>query len=262
MQDLKVSLIQTSLVWQDASANMTKLEGLFEPLAGKTDLIVLPEMFNSGFSMQPELVAEPVDGPTVTWLKHQAAKTGAAICGSIAVTVTEGFANRMFFVTPDGAVQFYDKRHLFRMGNEHEHYVEGRERIVIDYLGWRILPQVCYDLRFPVWSRNRNDYDLAIYVANWPAARRKPWRILLQARALENQCYCVGVNCIGEDGNGLTYTGDSLLVDYLGELKIDNEPKSEFVATQTLAAVPLFSFREKFPAWRDSDNFWLDTNEG
>ncbi|PIE20367.1 MAG: amidohydrolase [Neptuniibacter caesariensis] len=258
MQDLRVSLIQTNLVWQDAQANMNHIRQLLEPLVGKTDLIVLPEMFNSGFSMQPELIAETVDGETVQWLRKQAERTGAAICGSIAVRLAQGFANRMLFVTPDGTVQHYDKRHLFRMGDEHQHYVEGKERRIVEYRGWRILLQVCYDLRFPVWSRNCNDYDLVAYVANWPGSRRGPWRTLLQARALENQCYCVGVNRIGEDGNGLAYTGDSLLVDYLGELKIDSAPETAFVTTATLAAEPLLAFREKFPAWRDRDHFQLE----
>lgn len=257
MQNLRVTLIQSDLEWQDAEKNLENLGEKIASLKGTTDLIVLPEMFNSGFSMQPERVAEKEGGITCQWLQDQAAASGAAICGSLAIETEQGFANRLMFVTPDGQQRFYDKRHLFRMGNEHEHYTQGHERLVFEYKGWRILPQICYDLRFPVWSRNRNDYDLVVYVANWPAPRRKAWRTLLHARAIENQCYCVGVNRVGSDGNGLDYSGDSLLVDYLGEPVIDHAVDKVFVETAQLNGEALNAFREKFPAWRDADQFQI-----
>ncbi|MGB0734025.1 MAG: amidohydrolase [Pontibacterium sp.] len=261
MQDLKVTLVQADLVWQNAQANLAKFDALLSSLAGKTDLIVLPEMFNSGFSMQPELTSEPENGPTTEWLKAQAAKLGAAICGSIACNTGEGYSNRLLFVCPDGTAHHYDKRHLFRMGKEHEHYLPGQVRTVIEYKGWRILPQICYDLRFPVWSRNHNDYDVVLYVANWPAPRRNPWRTLLQARAIENQCYAIGVNRVGEDGNGLAYSGDSLLVDYLGDIQVDYAPSQAFIETAQLDATKLQAFREKFPAWMDADQFTVQVTE-
>lgn len=257
MQDLKVSLVQTDLCWQNSVDNCAHLEGLMASLSGKTDLIVLPEMFNSGFSMEPSLIAETENGPTFEWLRLQVKKLGAAICGSLAIKTEKGYANRFIFMTPSGEYHHYDKRHLFRMGNEHEAYVSGEQRLVVEYKGWRILPQICYDLRFPVWSRNRNDYDLVIYVANWPAPRRNAWRTLLQARAIENQCYCIGVNRVGSDGNGLSYSGDSLLVDYLGELRIDHQPEKAFVESAKLSASALSGYKETFPVWLDADPFSL-----
>lgn len=256
MQNLKISLIQTPLDWQQPESNRNRLAELMAPLAGQTDLIVLPEMFTTGFTMEPEAVAEPMSGPTLAWLRDQAAALGAAVCGSVVIE-DQGYRNRLLFVTPDGAVEHYDKRHLFRMANEHQYYVAGDSRKVIEYKGWRILPQVCYDLRFPVWCRNRNDYDLALFVANWPAPRRNAWRTLLLARAIENQCYVAGVNRIGEDGKGLEYSGDSLLVDPKGQALLDAPAGEAFVKTGTLYAEDLRQFRDNFPAWQDADAFGI-----
>lgn len=256
MQDLKISLVQTTLDWQQPERNRERMTRLLAPLAGQTDLIVLPEMFTTGFTMAPERVAEPMSGPTLAWLIEQAATLGAALCGSVVIE-DQGYRNRLLFVTPNGDVEYYDKRHLFRMANEHQHYQAGDQRRVIEYRGWRILPQVCYDLRFPVWCRNRNDFDLMLFVANWPAPRRHAWRTLLLARAIENQCYVAGVNRIGEDGKGLEYSGDSLLVDFKGQALLDAPAGEAFVKTGKLSGESLQQFRKRFPAWQDADAFGL-----
>lgn len=254
---LRVSLVQTELAWQNPAQNLAQFTQLLQSLVGQTDLIVLPEMFTTGFMMTPETHAEPYSGASFTWMQAQAAQLKAAICGSVATAANGQYTNRFMFATPDGHMQFYDKRHLFRMGDEVNHYNAGSERKVFNYQGWRILPQVCYDLRFPVFMRNRNDYDLALVVANWPAVRRKPWRTLLQARAIENQSYVIGVNRIGTDGLGLAYSGDSLTVDFKGELLVDRPENSAFVETVSLDLTALQQFREQFPAWMDADEFNL-----
>lgn len=257
MQNLRISLVQTHLDWQQPAANRARLTALLAPLAGQTDLIVLPEMFTTGFTMAPETVAEPMPGPTLEWLAQQAQALGAAICGS-AVIDDDGYRNRLLFVTPEGEVHHYDKHHLFRMANEHEYYAAGQRRTLIEYRGWRLLPQICYDLRFPVWCRNRDDYDLLLCVANWPSPRRHAWRTLLQARAIENQCYVVGVNRVGEDGKGLEYSGDSLLVDFKGQALLDGPEREPFIKTGQLNAEDLQQFRHNFPAWQDADRFRLE----
>ncbi len=262
MQNLRISLVQTPLDWQQPSANRERLTSLLAPLEGQTDLIVLPEMFTTGFTMSPDEVAEPLSGPTLVWMQQQARSLGAAICGSVVIE-DQGYRNRLLFVTPEGEVHHYDKRHLFRMANEHEHYAAGERRSIIEYKGWRILPQVCYDLRFPVWCRNRDDYDLLLCVANWPAPRRHPWRALLLARAIENQCYVAGVNRVGVDGKGLEYSGDSLLVDFKGQALLDGPAGEPFIKTGLLNGEDLQQFRRNFPAWQDADDFTLiDGSEG
>lgn len=257
LEQLRVTLVQSELVWQNPSANREYFAQLLQDLAGKTDLIVLPEMFTTGFMMNPETHAETYGGATFTWMQEQARQLQAALCGSVATEVNGQYVNRFMFAAPDGSLQFYDKRHLFRMGDEVNHYSAGKERKIFNYQGWRILPQVCYDLRFPVFMRNRNDYDLAIVVANWPAVRRKPWRTLLQARAMENQSYVLGGNRVGTDGLGLTYSGDSLAIDCKGELLIDQPEATAFVQTTSLDLQALRQFREQFPAWMDADEFSL-----
>jgi len=257
-EQLQTTLIQAPLHWHQPEKNREMFTALMAPLQGRTELIILPEMFTTGFTMAPEEVAEPEQGPTEQWLIEQAALLGAAICGSVAISTAEGFVNRMLFVTPEGEVQHYDKRHLFRMGGEHNHYQAGQARKVFNYRGWRILPLICYDLRFPVFSRNRDDYDLLICVANWPQARRQPWRILAQARAVENLCYVAAVNRCGSDANGLSYSGDSLLVDFSGEKKIDYPAGDTFVASATLDLSALQTFRQGFPANLDGDQFTIE----
>ncbi len=249
--------MQSMLHWEDASANRTHFAKRLEPLAGRTDLVVLPEMFSTGFTMRSRELAETMDGPTVQWMQAQAKVIDAALYGSLIINDAGTFTNRGLFVRPDGSITCYDKRHLFRMANEHDHYAPGQERVVTDWRGWRILLQVCYDLRFPVFSRNRNDYDLALYVANWPEARRYPWSQLLVARAIENLAYVVGVNRVGMDGKGIHYSGDSVALDHLGASVTDIEASQESVSTAVLAAGALDEHRKRFPAFLDADGFDL-----
>lgn len=259
IRSMRISLIQTELHWHEPQKNREMLEELLRPLKGKTELIVLPEMFTSGFTMHPEQVQEDgSESETTQWLIQLAQDCNCAITGSIAFRHEDGsHTNRMLFARHDGTLEYYDKRHLFRMGGEHERYKAGSQRVVINYLDWKILLTVCYDLRFPVFCRNQHDYDLMLCVANWPAPRRMPWRQLLQARAIENLAYVAGVNRIGTDDNGLEYSGDSMLVDFKGNILIDREPNTAFVETHKLDAQHLHDFKTKFPAWQDADEFDL-----
>jgi predicted amidohydrolase len=259
MQDITISIIQADLVWQNAAANRARFAERMQVLRGATDLIVLPEMFTTGFTMQPEQLAESADGPTLAWLREQAASLQAVITGSVAVTAQGRFHNRLYWVRPDGSYVYYDKRHLFRMGKEHEHYAAGTQPVVVDLHGWRICPLVCYDLRFPVWSRLRQklDYDVLIYVANWPTVRRHPWQTLLQARAIENLSYCIGVNRVGADGNGIVHSGDSVVLDFKG-LPLLAASEGEWQGSVTLSHATLQRFRQVFPAHLDADAFQLD----
>lgn len=259
VRNMRVSLVQTDLIWHEPGKNREHLSSLIRPLKGQTELVVLPEMFTSGFTMHPEEITECAS-PSITgeWMLDLAKECQCAITGSIAARHPDGaHTNRALFARPDGTIEFYDKRHLFRMGGEHERYKPGNKRVVLNYLDWKILLTTCYDLRFPVFCRNRNDYDLMLCVANWPEARRQAWRQLLQARAVENLAYVAGVNRIGTDGNGLEYSGDSLLVDFKGNLLIDHEPGTAFVETVQLDAEGLHEFKTKFPVWQDADEFEL-----
>lgn len=261
MNKLRVSTVQNILHWENEQANLQMYTDLIKPLVGKTDLVVLPEMFNSGFSMQPQNFAQSINSTTVEWMKQQAKMLNCAICGSIAIKENNSYVNKFIFVHPDGAVDQYNKRHCFRMSGENEVYASGKQKQVIEYCGWKILPQVCYDLRFPVFSRNQaaeNNYDLAIYVANWPQVRRKPWLTLLQARAIENLAYVIGVNRIGIDDNDVQYSGDSIVADFKGEVIFDHGD-SATINTQTLELDLLKAFRCKFPAWMDADQFSMET---
>lgn len=267
MQDLSISLVQGATRWHDPSGNREYYAQLIAPLRAQTDLVVLPETFTSGFSNEAIHDAETMDGPTVAWLREQSKLLDAAITGSVQLRVGQGadsskVHNRLLFVTPDGEVAHYDKRHLFRYAGEHERYAAGRDRLIVEWRGWRICPLVCYDLRFPVFSRNRYpdgrfEYDLLIYVANWPSARAYAWRTLLRARAIENLGYCAGVNRVGADGNGLDYSGDSAVLDFLGQ-PLSQDSDQELVTTTTLSAAELQAFREHFPAWMDADGFKLE----
>lgn len=255
MRDLNLTLLQTDLHWQDAAANRTMLSEQIEAAAQSARLIVLPETFSTGFTMNAAEVAEPMDGPTVSWLREQAHLHGVDICGSAVISAANAYYNRLLWATAGGDLHTYDKRHLF-MGGERDAYTPGDQRLVVTLDEWRICPLVCYDLRFPVWSRCQDDYDLLIYVANWPLARHSAWTTLLPARAVENLCYVAGVNRVGTDGNGVVTGGGSLLADYLGTVlaAADDQPQA---LTATLSLAQLRRYREKFPAWKDADAFVL-----
>ena len=256
MQDLTATLIQCELAWEQPADNRTQIGQIISRLDHPTDLVVLPEMFTTGFSMNALANAEDVGGATEQWLRELARKYDCAVTGSIAVREDNAVYNRMLFATPDG-VAHYDKRHLFRMAGEHKRYQGGRRRVIVNWRDWRILLQVCYDLRFPVFSRNREDFDLMLYVANWPATRRLHWRRLLQARAIENQACVIGVNRIGSDARGLDYSGDSLAVAGDGELVRDLQDENG-AARVTLSGAALQTYRESFPCQLDADTFQLD----
>jgi predicted amidohydrolase len=257
---LRATLVQQPLVWQDASANREQFDALLAPLAGKTDLVVLPEMFTTGFSMDVERFAEEAGGPTSRWLENKALELNAAVTGSVMSREGSRFYNRMFWAEPGAPMRHYDKRHLFRMASEHQSYTPGSTALSVTWRGFRVCPLVCYDLRFPVFSRRRPEleYDVLIYAANWPAPRRQAWRALLKARAIENLCYVIGVNRVGTDGKNLPYAGDSVAHDFLGEplAELGADPA---VITVELDLAALLAFRERFPAHLDADRFTLDS---
>jgi omega-amidase len=256
---LRVTLVQQALEWQKPEANRARFTRLLEPLAGTTDLVVLPEMFTTGFSMEAQRLAEPPTGDTFRWLCETARELDAVVTGSL-ITIDDGrYVNRLHWVRPDGAASYYDKRHLFRMAREHEHYSAGREPLLVEWRGFQICPMVCYDLRFPVFSRRRKglEYDLLLYVANWPMPRADAWSTLLRARAMENQAFVAGVNRVGEDGNGHAHGGQSVALDFLGRPLVELGSDSA-IATAELDGDALRAFRERFPAHLDADRFTLD----
>lgn len=260
LHSMHITLLQTSLYWHDPVANRAMLEERVFNLEQPTDLIVLPEMFTTGFTMDARRVAEPMQLTTFRWMKQMAAQTGAVVTGSYVVQEGGNYFNRLVWMQPDGQFDTYDKRHLFRMAGEDGFYTAGSNRIIKEWKGWRICPLICYDLRFPVWSRNTNGqstdfaYDLLLYVANWPAARRHAWSTLLQGRAIENVSYVAGVNRVGTDGNGHPYSGDSALIDFKGDV-LFRQADTEVVHQQTLSLNELQAFRQKFPANLDADRF-------
>lgn len=256
MSTVKLYAIQSELAWQDAAANRAQFERKFADCRD-ADVIVLPEMFTTGFSMASESIAEAADGDSSHWLLRQAAELNSVITGSVAVREGDKYFNRMFWASPDGELRYYDKRHLFRMAREQEHYSAGRERVVVAWRGLRFCLQICYDLRFPVFSRNRDDYDVLIYVANWPARRRHAWRSLLPARAIENQAFVVGLNRVGRDGNGHDYSGDSVIYDYLGMPLAELAEHEEGILQAELDIEAQQAFRKSFPAGLDADAFQL-----
>lgn len=264
---MKVTLIQTHLYWEDHNKNLAHFDTLLNSLKEESDLIVLPEMFSTGFSMNPKKVAEPSNGKCLQWLKQKAKEKNAVITGSVAVEEKGNYYNRLLWVEPDGNFKTYDKRHLFRMAKEHDHYTAGTEKIIPLIKNWKICPLICYDLRFPVWSRNQfkkisetnseAQYDLLIYVANWPEVRNYPWKQLLIARAIENQSYVVGVNRIGKDGNGFSHSGDSVVINPRGEIISKTEAHKESIETLNLDKNYLEEFRKIFPVGLDADDFEL-----
>lgn len=262
MDQLTITLVQTTLHWENPEANRAMLE---EKIAGitKTDVIVLPEMFTTGFTMNAASMAEPMNFHTHKWMKNMATKTGALVLGSVIVKEADQFFNRMIWMEPTGEFKTYDKRHLFRMAHEHETFSAGSSRLVAQWKGWKICPLVCYDLRFPVWSRNRFnkqtqslDYDLLVYVANWPAARSAHWQALLKARAIENQSFVVGVNRVGRDGKGVLYDGHSVIINPKGETLIESIGEDS-IQTLELQKQELTEWRTKFPAYLDADEFTI-----
>ena len=251
---MKIALIQTSIKWQDPEANRSKFEKMLEAV-DDADLIVLPEMFTTGFSMTPEQVDPRHQTDTIQWMKSQAVKLNAAITGSIIAVDEKIYYNRLYFVTDDGEIQTYDKRHTFTLAGEDKVYKKGAKRLIIDYKGFRICPMICYDLRFPVWSRNTEDYDVLLYVANWPAPRVHAWDTLLKARAIENMVYCIGVNRVGVDKNGLEYTGHSAVYDSLGETLAYSE--NEGIILAEIDYQHLVDTRNNLKFLQDRDSFSL-----
>jgi len=254
---MKTTIIQTDLAWEDKQANLDHISLLMKGVEKDTDLVVLPEMFTTAFSMNPSLLAETMDGPSVRWMKEKASSGGFALSGSLIISENGRFFNRMLFVTPEGEIVVYDKRHLHSMSGEHTVYSRGNERVVCNYRKFNFNLQVCYDLRFPVWSRNRGDTDVIIYSANWPDVRSHVWKSLLVARAIENQAYVIGVNRVGVNPDGTSYSGDSVIINPRGETLALLEPGNEGVASAILSMEYLEKFRSDMPVWRDADPFTL-----
>lgn len=251
---LRLTLVQAQLHWENKIANRHYFAEKLKPLQGQSDLIVLPEMFTTGFSMNAASLAEGMDGETIEWMHQQAIATGAVIVGSIIIQENGNFYNRLIWMQPDGSLKFYDKRHLFTLAKEHETYTAGQQKLVVEYKGWRICPLICYDLRFPVWSRNTEAYDILIYIASWPDKRSQAWRSLLTARAIENQSYVIGVNRVGSDENGHYYVGNSTAINFAGE-ELVHLAHIESSATIVLDKHPMQQFREKLPFLADKDDF-------
>lgn len=254
---MKATIVQCGLKWEDRDANLAHISSLLDAAAPGGGIVVLPEMFTTGFTMNPAPHAEAMDGPAVRWMKERAADGGYALCGSVIIEEEGLFFNRMIFVTPSGDVTFYDKRHLHTMSGEHTVYSRGNKRIVVPYREFSFNLQVCYDLRFPVWSRNRGDTDVIIYSANWPSVRSSVWKALLVARAIENQCYVIGVNRAGANPDGTSYTGDSAIIGPKGELLASLEPGAEGVVSAMLSMESLEKYRTDMPIWRDADAFTI-----
>lgn len=256
--ELRISLVQTDIVWENKQENLCRLQKRLEALKGTTDIAVLPEMFSTGFSMKSEELAETIQGETITTIKQWSKEYGFAISGSFIALENKECYNRAFFITPTGNEHYYDKHHLFRMGDEPNHFQAGNQKLVFNYMNWNICLMVCYDLRFPAWCRNiRNEYDLFIIVASWPTPRRRAWETLLCARAIENLSYVCGVNRVGIDGHGLKYSGQSAIYNAKGETLAEFADGKEGICTVKIDLESLKQLRDKFPTWRDADNFIL-----
>ncbi|ANE51800.1 amidohydrolase [Flavisolibacter tropicus] len=261
MSSLSVTLIQTALHWEDKASNLQMLEQKINSITEKTHIVVLPEMFSTGFSMRPEALAETMQGETVAWMKRIATEKRIILTGSAIIEEEGQYYNRLIWMLPNGQYGYYNKRHLFAFAGEDQHYSGGDQRFIASVNGWKINLLVCYDLRFPVWARQQYtaegfEYDVLIYVANWPERRNTAWKTLLQARAIENQCYVVGVNRVGKDGNDIYHSGDSMVVTALGEVLYHKEHDEDVVTIQ-LEKEALQAVREKLPFWKDADQFDL-----
>jgi predicted amidohydrolase len=254
MENLKITIIQPNIIWEDIKSNLEKYSEIITGIE-QTDVIILPEMFTTGFSMKPEILNEKMDGISVKWMKAIATEKDASVVGSLIIEEDGKIFNRAIWVFPDGKIEFYDKRHLFTMGQEHLHYSPGNEKAVVKFRGWKFCPLICYDLRFPVWSRNAENYDVVIYMANWPSPRHHHWKALLVARAVENQSYCIGVNRTGIDGSGLKYSGDSCMISPKGFAEFLGE--NETVKTFVISHSELHEYRKNFPLLADRDEFQI-----
>lgn len=267
MSSLTITLIQTSLYWEDKKANLAMLEEKITGIQEKTELVLLPEMFSTGFSMKPELLAETMEGETVQWMKRMAARKKIILAGSVIIREGQHYFNRLIWMLPTGQYGIYDKRHRFAYAGEDAHYTAGNKRLIASVKGWKINLQVCYDLRFPVWARQDPfagnggaEYDILVVVANWPERRSHAWKTLLQARAIENQCYVIGVNRVGDDGNQIYHSGDSMVADPMGEI-LYTKSREEDIFTITLEQSNLQSIREKLPFLKDADGFRIVNEE-
>jgi omega-amidase len=258
---MKISVIQADTVWEDKTANFQNLSRLLSPLLNKTDIVILPEMFNSGFSMAPLQLSESTDGETFKWMKCIAEKGNFGLCGSYIVKENMNYFNRWVFVSPDNEAWHYDKRHLFSMGGEDKMFSAGKSRLTFTFRGVRISAYICYDLRFPVWNRNREEADLIIYAANWPESRRSVWNTLLKARAIENQCYVAGSNRVGTDGAGIRHCGESMIINPRGEIISSAGNESERSVSAEISLTELYEFRKKFPVMNDADDFTLTSDK-
>jgi predicted amidohydrolase len=253
MQDLNVALIQSELIWEDHEANLCRFHETISQVQAGVHLIVLPEMFSTGFSMNPARLAQRMDGSAVTWMKARSRETRADIAGSLIIEEKGFFFNRLIWAKPDGSLHWYDKKHLFRYAGEDKVYSAGDRHLRVTCHGWRIRPFICYDLRFPIWTRNLdNAYDAAIFVANWPERRAPHWNALLKARAIENQCYVAGVNRVGVDGNGHHYNGDTCIIDPMGRV-VNQISHKEAIVTGVFSSAAVKGYRNDFPAWMDAD---------
>jgi predicted amidohydrolase len=261
MSSLTITLIQTNLFWENKKANLEMLQQKIESIKEKTEVVILPEMFSTGFSMKPELLAETMKGETMQWMQRIASKKKIILTGSIIIEQEGKYFNRLIWMLPTGDYGFYDKRHLFAYADENSHYAKGNKKLIASVKGWKIQLQICYDLRFPVWARQEpgnldSQYDLLINIANWPEKRNRAWNVLLQARAIENQCFVAGVNRVGKDGNRIFYSGDSSLIDPMGKI-IYQKNNSEDIFTYTLKKETITEYRNQFPFWKESDYFLI-----
>jgi omega-amidase len=259
--NLTITVIQSNLHWEDSKKNLQMFEEKINSISSKTELVVLPEMFTTGFSMQPNKLAQTMQGETILWMQKMASSKKIILTGSVMIEEDGNYFNRFIWMLPNGQFGYYNKRHLFAFAGEDEFYTAGNKRTITSVNGWKINLQVCYDLRFPVWSRQsfnkgQHEYDILLYVANWPQRRNTAWKTLLQARAIENQCFVIGVNRVGNDGNNIYHSGNSMIIDPLGEITYHKEDEED-IYTTTLSKQHLEDCRNKFPFWKDADNFFI-----
>jgi omega-amidase len=276
MSTLSITTIQSGLAWENKETNLEMFGNKIRSISGKKEIVILPEMFSTGFSMNPALLAETMDGPTVQWMRSLSASQKIILTGSIIIEENSAYYNRLIWMLPNGNYGYYDKRHLFAYAGEDKYYTPGNKRLIASVKGWKVNLQICYDLRFPVWARQSDssfdqvplppdqrknkgvEYDLLVYVANWPEKRIQAWKTLLQARAIENQCYVVGVNRVGNDGNNIYHSGDSMVIDPLGEI-LYNKPHEEDIHTIQLDKTKLDDLRTRLPFLNDADDFLIQT---